>query len=310
MLHAVVVTALALIAVGEQMPPEAVPLPPIPPEPTAQSLRLPGPTRTLTLADAVAITLAQNPQIAQARAQLAQAAGATRTARGQELPRFTALYSYQSNPEAGISGATITTNTTTREIDSTRQGSQEQPQPPFNLERFISKHVATLSLTQLLYDFGRTPALTNAARRREEAARQGVVAQVNTVVENVRDRYYALLQAEGQAGVRRADLASRRVSMENARVRFEAGAVPYGDLARATAAVTQAQADLARALANAEGSRVALNQVLGLQPSDQTFVLPATEPEPQLPPLDQLLTAAYQRRPEIAQATASVQAAT
>ena len=293
MLHTLIVALLAAVE----------PLPPLPPEPTGRSLRLPGPELRLTLEEAVALALKNHPDVGRAQAQVEQAAGAARSAGGRQLPIPSVTYTYQTNPQAGgglgLAGGSSPASSPDRQAEP-------PPVPELDLSRFIARHSLSLSVSQLLFDFGRAAAATEQPRRRAGAARQSLAAAAGTVADQVRQRYYGLLQAEGLVEVRRADLEARRATLGQARARFEVGQVPYGDMARATASVAQAQTALSQAQVAAEAARDALNQALGIPPNTFTQASPDGQPEPDLPAAAELIAEAYRRRPEVRQAEESI----
>jgi len=292
------VACLLLVTLQPPLPPEVTPVPPLPPAPTAEAMRLPaaGAPRRLTLSEAVALALREHPEIRRAQAQLRQLVGSARAQRAALLPSVGLSYTYQSDPLAGFSTAAGTL----RRPEAAIAGPPPGAAPPFDfdLNQFLARHQVSVSVNQLLFDFGGARARSEQALRRVEAARAGLEAAAETVALRVRDRYYALLQAEAMVEVQRANLAARRASLALVEARFQEGAAPYGDVARATASVGQAQAALAEALGAAEQARIALAEAIGLDPRTPVAPVPASEPEPPLPPLERLVEVALARRAE------------
>ncbi len=293
--------AVATLAVMGQLPPQVTPLPPLPAEPTAQALRLPGESRRLTLEEAVALALERHPEVARARAQVSQAQGGERAARGSGLPRVGLGYNYLSaDSTSGVSGSLGGTSSRSRQEGSGGQGF-EMPEV---------HHTATYTISQLVTDFGRTRSRLRQAREGLDAQLDGQAATEASVAHRVRQAYYGLLQAESLVGVQRANLEARRASLAVVKSRFDADMVPYGDVARATASVAMAQTGLAQALAVSERARVVLNSAIGIAAQTPTEPVPAAEPEPALPPGEKMVEEACRRRPELRQMAHAVEAGT
>jgi outer membrane protein TolC len=131
---------------------------------------------------------------------------------------------------------------------------------------------ARVSLSQLLFDFGKTFASTEAARRLSEVAQEDVELQRQLITLTVKESFIninfarRLIRVQEQA-VERADL-----NLRSARGFFEVGTRPKSDVARAEVDVANARVDLIRARNAERLARVALNTAMGIPAETPTDV--------------------------------------
>jgi outer membrane protein len=225
--------------------------------------------RTLTLEEAL-ILARQNPQLAQAQAAVTQAGGQVGVARSGFLPSASASATY-----------TAATSNFAPQPTLGRPGTPSQP-PNDVLYPFYN--TTGISITQPIWDFGRTLGSYRSARDSERAAQAGVASTWNNVALQVRTTYYAVLAAEALVEVGRQTVASDEKKLELARGQYEVGTRPRFD-------VTQAQVDL-------DLARIALSQAVGQDVSDVTLVRPSPSGEPD-PDSRALIEAAMQSRPDL-----------
>jgi outer membrane protein len=245
--------------------------------------------QTLTLEQAEAAALANQPRLIAANLR-AQAAGEqVRAARAGLLPvvGFNATGARVADTGTAIAAGNITTSSIS--------------------DRFAYGG----GLTQLVTDFGRTSSLVRSARSTAEA--QGDIATLTRaqIRLNVREAYYQALGAEAVLHAAQAALANRRLVVR------QLSALAASQL-RSTldvhfAEVLESEAELA--VVNAEGivaeRRAALATAMG---SEKTITAPladdATVPGDTMPPaMDSLLTTAQSQRADLNAAKAQQHAA-
>jgi len=169
--------------------------------------------------------------------------------------------------------------------------------------------VARLSLSQILFDFGKNYASTEVARRLADVALEDTELQRQLVTQTVKEAFtninfaQRLIRVNEQA-VERADL-----NLRSARGFFEVGTRPKSDVTRAEVDVANARLDVIRARNAERLARVALVTAMGLaattplQIQDNLVYQPVT-----LDPV-RLLDEALRQRPESRQAKLQVDAA-
>jgi len=108
---------------------------------------------------------------------------------------------------------------------------------PFNY------YSTALTLSQVLFDFGRNLDAIQAARAREDSLIADAVTQRETIVRDVKQAYFDLLAARRLRGVAEEVLRSNQRQLEQARGRYEVGFATKLDVTRSE--VLEANAELA-----------------------------------------------------------------
>ena len=251
-----------------------------PPAPTPRFAPTPG--QRLTLAEAIAIALRQQPTIRSV--QQAQSAAQARIgeARAGYYPRFDWLTSagrsqtFSTTRNAPIQGNSISTAI---------QGSQ------------------------LIYDFGKTTAVVDQARANALVAAGEVERIREVVVQNVRTTYFNLLQARRLVGVADASLARAELNLRSARGFFEVGTKPKSDVTKAEVEVAFARVNVIRARNNVRLAETSLANALGLDATTPVEVEDILTYEPATLDSPALLAEALANRPELKEAQAQIDAA-
>ncbi|HEV8584349.1 MAG TPA: TolC family protein [Methylomirabilota bacterium] len=204
--------------------------------------------KVLSVDDAITVALETQPNIKARISDYLAAAFRVDQALSPLYPQvtgtFTAAYSKNATTSA------IPTTSTRRVTTYT-----ESPMDPT---------VARISISQLLFDFGKTLASTEAARKLADIALEDTELQRQLVTQTVKEAFtninfaVRLIQVQQQA-VDRAEL-----NLRSARGFFEVGTRPKSDVARAEVDVANARVDLIRARNAERLARVALVTAMGL----------------------------------------------
>ncbi len=269
------------VAVAQPTPPvmpklEAVQLPPAVelPGPTAPSAD--APTAPITAAEAAALALHHQPAVAAATAGVSAAQGRTLVAR--------AGLKMQLAVTAGLNAS---------EVHGSSSGA------PSNV-------TATATLRQLVYDYNHTRDLVHQAQAQESIAQAVLTTVQADLVLAVKHAFYTYLQDVRLVGVAEINVRNQQQHLALAQARLQSGlGLPY-DVVRAQTAVSSAIYGLTVARNTASQSRVALAELIGLDP--RTPLVPAESAE--TPPLSRtvqdLVDEATVSRPEMAQVNASL----
>jgi outer membrane protein len=168
---------------------------------------------------------------------------------------------------------------------------------------------ARLTLSQLLFDFGKNFASTEAASRLADIAREDVEVQRDVITLAVKEAYFNLLFAKRLITVAQQALDRAELNLRSAQGFYEVGTRPKSDVTRAEVDVANARVDLIRA-SNAERlARVALNTGMGIAVDSPTEVQEVASFEPVVVDQPSLLPEARRGRPEYRQAKLRVEAA-
>lgn len=227
-----------------------------------------GPTLTIDQA----LTLAkQNPQIAQAQGAVMQARGQVGVARSGFLPSASA--------SASVFGTTLNPG--------------QQPR-----ETFYPLYGSSVTLSQTLWDFGRTLGAFQAARDVESSARFDVENTWQQVELSVRTAYYTVLATQALVNVAQQTVDSNQKKLDLAKGLFEVGQRPRFDVTKAEVDLENSRISLLQARNGVVLSRIALTQAIGRDVNDATLVFPELPPagDPDVPAL---LRTAIENRPDL-----------
>lgn len=280
---------LALVlcgVVGAQPTPPVMPkiqevsLPPPVELPGPEALPADVPNRPITAAEAAAIALHNQPSLAAARAAIAAARARTRQAQSD------------LGPVVGVT-ATLTGS----EVNGTTSSSGK----PTNF-------VFGASVKQLLYDYNHTRDLVRQVQAQESVAGANLTVTQAELVLQVKQAFYACLQATRLVAVSEANVTNQKQHVAMAEARLNSGlGLPY-DVVRAQTAYSDAVYGLSAARNTAARSRVALAELIGLDP--RTPLVPAEAGEAAAAAdVQQAVGQALAQRPEMTQARAAVTAA-
>lgn len=237
---------------------------------------------SLTLAEALATALKNNPQIVEAKENLNGAAART----GLALSNYYPQISIAADWSRGRSYLTALQGIKTTEVNT-----------------------EALYLKQTIYDFGRTAGAVAAARGNREATDQALAVTLQDLELRVRSAYYLLLATEKQVVAVRETVKAREGVFRQAEEFFRQGVRAKVDVARAEATLFAAKTSLIRAENNREIARVELANTMGMESlGDRTLVEPSFLPLP-LPERTPSQQAALRNRPELRQFAALKSAA-
>ncbi len=273
-----------------QQEPLNLPQPELPPPPTlppAPQVPATGAVQKLTIQEAENLAIKNNPQISVYRLLYLASKQVTREQRSAYYPTI---------------GGNLT-------AVGGQQGSRIAA-GNLNAPRLLDRAAGGLTLSQLIYDFGRTNNLVATAALRAKAADMNAVATAYQIKLAVDEAFYNALLTFAEQKVAEETVKERKVvsdqitTLYNNRLRSEL------DASFADANLAQAQLLLLDAQSNYQASLSQLSQILGYS-GQQQFELVDTEPELNPPPdaVSQLEDQAFSNRPEIAAQSYEYQAA-
>ncbi len=215
------------------------------------------PVPTLSLADAEARTLKNQPRLA-AEALRAQALGKrVQQSRSAYFPQLTAnLTAVQTNGDTAVAAGALTTSS-------------------------LSTRVAGgVTLTQLVTDFGRTRDLVRSSRLTAQAATQSTEDVRQQILRDVDQAYFATEAAESVRQTAEAVLAFRRTELRQLTALAQSQLRSTLDVQFAQVLVSEAQMAVVQANSNVQEARAQLTAAMG-DDNDPEYVL-AEQPQPPL----------------------------
>jgi len=169
--------------------------------------------------------------------------------------------------------------------------------------------LAQVTLSQLLFDFGKTSSSVEAARKLANVAFENIELQRQLITLAVKQAYTNINFAQRLIRVQEQALARADLNLRSARGFFEVGTRPKSDVTRAEVDVANARVDLIRARNSEQLARVALNAALGIPVETQTQIEDNLLYEPIALDPPALRAEAIRQRPESKQARLQVEVA-
>jgi outer membrane protein len=168
---------------------------------------------------------------------------------------------------------------------------------------------ASVTASQLLWDFGRTWAAKDVAKSSAEALKEVLEAQKLDISQLVKTQYYTLLLSKRLVEVNLAALDRAEVNLRSAQGFFQVGTQPKSFVTRAEVDVANARVNVIRAQNAVSLARVALNTAMGIAVNAPTEVKDILAY--QQFPMDRnaLVAEAIRNRPEFRQVKAQAEAA-
>lgn len=246
--------------------------------------------RELTLGEAVRIALDNAPAIIQRFGEYVAAQQRIDQAFSAQLPQLSllgqALYSDQTTRLFSSTGSTTFSNVT-------------KPTPGFG----------ALSASQLLFDFGKTWAATDAAKANSDSAREQVELQKDLIVLAVKESYFLQLLSSRLVVVSAQAVDRAELNLKSARGFYDVGTRPKFDVTRAEVDVANARVALIRSQNAVSLARIGLNQAMGIAINAPTRLKDILAYEPVKFDRDALVAEAFRQRPEYKQARLRSEAA-
>lgn len=234
------------------------------------------PARTLTLAEAEQIAIANSPRLASANLNSSASGKVTTEVRSARYPTLNSAFTgVGAETGRAVAAGALTTSS-------------------------ISNRAAGgMSISQLITDFGRTASLTESARLRA-AAQSKDADQVRALVRlEVRSAYYQTIAAEAVLHVAQATLDQRRTTLRQVSALAQALIKSTLDVSFAEVAASEAELDVYKAENEVHANRARLSAAMGYD-REQNFSLtddplpPALDATP-----DASIVAALRDRPDL-----------
>jgi outer membrane protein len=168
---------------------------------------------------------------------------------------------------------------------------------------------ASVTASQLLFDFGRTWAAKDIAKSSAEALKEVLEAQKLDIAQLVKTQYFTLLLSKRLVQVNLAALDRAEVNLRSAKGFFQVGTQPKSFVTRAEVDVANARVNVIRAQNAVNLARVALNTAMGIAVNAPTEVKDLLAYQEFPTNRDLLVGEALRNRPEYRQVKAQAEAA-
>ena len=249
---------------------------------SSQEVSLPQPGNPLSINDCVALALRFNPALRSNQALIEAQKARVEQALASYYPQINFNTSYNWNTFNFVSLGGVVRGYT------------------YNWT-FLDVFSMGPNLNQLIYDFGRTSNTVKINRENAKANEQDLVTAKQTVILNVQQAYFGVLQTQRLVEVAKDVVSQTQQHLEQAQGFYQAGTRPKIDVTKAEVDLANAQLALIQASNNFAVAQVTLNNAIG-------FTQPITFPvedilgfAPREYQLEDIVKTAYEQRPEILQ---------
>ncbi len=230
---------------------------------------------SLDLARCIEIALAQHPSIMSSRY--------TVRAKESQLEQAKAPYYPKVDTQASFNRYFVEKNT----LD---------PYFPVGLH---NENIGSASLSQTIYDFGKTPMDVKTRSFDVESSRFELEDVMTTIISNLKTSYYGVLKAKRSRDVNLEIVGQYRQHLGQAKVLFEAGKKPKYDVTKAELDLSNAQLDLITSENDLKVAWVKLYNAMGVNVTDQFTINDSLFFEEYAITLENALDRAYQNRPDL-----------
>lgn len=267
-----------------------------------------GVPQSISLIDAVRIAVALSPTFALENAQWAAI----------HAKYTSSVQAYYPGLSANAQAGNEYTNGTTSSTGGGRASSPgPSPAAAFGLatpsaysQSTVTNESVTLTVTQLIYDGGRTIANIRSAKEADIAGRATLLRQLQTLALNVANAYYAVLEDNATVTADAQLVREFEVNESSVAAQIRNGAAARSDIAAAQFQTAQARGNLVTAQGVAIGAQASFATTLGLDADAQVVPqqLTAQPPVPN-PSYAASLARALIMRPDYISAAYNVQSA-
>jgi outer membrane protein TolC len=257
------------------------------------------PGEVLALSRAIEIALETQPTIVGARYTVRANEARVGEAQSSYYPQLNTSASYSRY--SSLTTATLASVPVSGGASALGAGPSIVPSPsisPISTGAF-NQYTANLGLTQIVYDFGKTSTQVRINKLNKDAARFDLANVEQTVVLNVKQAYYNVLQAQRNAEVSRQSVKQFQQHLEQARGFFEVGTRARFDVTKAEVDLSNAQVSLIAAENQIKLAFVTLNNAIGIPNAPDYRLEDSLLYERFELPFEDALEQAYARRPDL-----------
>lgn len=195
----------------------------------------------VTLEKAIAIALKKNPSLVASQSDVDAAQARVTQAASSYYPQVNASAGYDHSRTDVNSGLGKSSN--------------------------LDNYSAGFSISQYVYDFGKTPAQVKKSGQNLESTKNNLKTTEKTLVRDVKQSYFEALKNQQLVNVRQEALDVRKKHLEQSRALYREGMRPKIDTTRGEVEVSQAQLRLVVARYGLQRSMIALEKLLGGPPN-------------------------------------------
>ena len=152
-------------------------------------------------------------------------------------------------------------------IEVSRTGSSYNKEVPPYYKRSIyntTGYVPTVSANMLLFDFGKTKAIADMAKRQYEGAQENTKENINVIIYDIKATYYNILFAQAQVQVYKDTVKDYELQLSQAKGFYEYGKKPKLDIVTAEYNLGKAKLNLVKAEEILKVAKIRLSKIMGI----------------------------------------------
>ena len=169
----------------------------------------------------------------------------------------------------------------------------------FPTQKYDMFYVPSISGNLLLFDFGKTKAQADLAKRTYESAQFSLQTSINTVIYNVKQSYYNLLFAQQQVKVYEDTVKDYTLHLEQAKAYYDIGSKPKIDVLTAEYNLGNAKLNLIKAQNTLKIAYVQLSNAMGMPEYSDYDVIDNLKAKEYDINIDYAVNTAYETSPEL-----------
>lgn len=241
---------------------------------------------TLTLNRCIDIALRKNPTIVAAVNTVEVNRSRVGEARANYYPQLSATGAYNRiNPVPGTSTA------------------------PLGIRDRFNQYTGSVNLNQNIYDFGRTSSSVDVSKYNLESARSDLNTSQDTIILNVKQAYYGVLQTKRNRDVAADVIKQFQLHLDQAQGFYEVGTKARIDVIKAEVDLSNAKLSLINAENALKIAWVTLNSAMGVPDPPEYSIEDNLSFQQYAITLEEATTRAFENRPDLQSVIAKRQAA-
>jgi len=127
-----------------------------------------------------------------------------------------------------------------------------------------SGYVPTVSANMLIFDFGKTKAVADMAKRQYESAKENTKENINIIIYDIKSTYYNILFAQAQVQVYQDTVKDYELQLSQAKGFYEYGKKPKLDVVTAEYNLGKAKLNLVKAEDILKVAKIRLSKIIGI----------------------------------------------
>ena len=244
------------------------------------------PGETLDLTQCIAIALKMHPNVLGAAGSVMASQSKVSQARSNYFPQISWSATYDRTHPAGITSL-----------------------PGGKGDSYYDEYKTQVSLSQTLYDFGKTSTQVKVQALSANASQADLENVTSQIIFDVKQAYYGILQSKQSRDAYAEGVVQYQQHLDQAKSFYEVGIKPKFDVTKAEVDLSQARLNLLKAENGLRIAKITLNNAMGVPKAPSYEVQDTTTYQDYPIVLETALKRGYDARPDLASASAKREAA-